>query len=531
MQARAHLYPLAQASSALELNHTHDGQQIHEAAERATQSLRYTREYIIEQKQLILTHIQLKDQPVFDAKTCIRRYERASAAWHASLAAGLRAAYGKAKMTKRPKPPLPSQATGPERIRLAMRICHQWHKLDQAQWGESTPTSSISVLLSRLQHVHDGALLWGTATSPPPVTLNWAANDRTIWTEWALATIPAINRFLISSGVAHIHGTFCAHPIGNETRLQVGPSLGGALRPGGTNTMIDGLELPSTDDRQERWNCSDQDLRRHTALEIMKLSSDKTVPSKTSIHSIYPFTMAAKEILLDPGEEHFFPLNPPVPDDPPPSRDSDDDDDEEEQPDEEGAPNAREPPYMPSAPCDARIRGAAKVTLFNSLRKDIESLTNLSWTDYRLWPNLASIATRAETLGFIVPPWVKAMQKVTTILALRIDLHTHYDAQANPANCDLTHLLNRYSSSYADPFFRKIPREAVCGRLRAHWSSWAGPVATQSASSPLQGVPSARRHPLHGGRGGVHALGQPKPHTTPGFQLTGSDLRRRVFLL
>ena len=206
---------------------------------------------------------------------------------------------------KRAKPPLPSQATGPERIRLAMQICHHWLKLKQAQWGESTPTSSMSVLLRRLRHIHDGALLWGTSVSPPPVALTWAENDRATWTEWALATIPAVSRFLISSGVAHIHGTFCTHPIGNETRLQLGPSLGGALRPGGTNTMIDGLELPSTGDRQERWNCSDQDLRRHMALEIMKLSSDKTVPSKTSVHSICPFTMAAKEILLDPGEEHF----------------------------------------------------------------------------------------------------------------------------------------------------------------------------------------------------------------------------------
>ena len=79
VQARADLYPLAQAASVLELNHTHDGQQIHEAAERATRSLRYTREYIMEQKQLILTHIQPQDQPVFDAKACIlsrRRHSR-----------------------------------------------------------------------------------------------------------------------------------------------------------------------------------------------------------------------------------------------------------------------------------------------------------------------------------------------------------------------------------------------------------------------------------------------------------------------
>ena len=221
VQARADLYQLAQAASVLELNHTHDGQQIHEAAERATRSLRYTREYTMEKKQLILTHIQPQDQPIFDAKACIKRYESASKTWHASLASGLRIAYGKAKTTERAKPPLPSQATGPERIRPAMRVCHHWHKLNQSQWGGSAPTSSGSVLLRRLRHVHDGALLWGTSTSPPPVGLSWAADDYTAWTEWALAAIPAINRFLISSGVAHTHGTFCTHPTGNETRLQV----------------------------------------------------------------------------------------------------------------------------------------------------------------------------------------------------------------------------------------------------------------------------------------------------------------------
>ena len=170
-QARNDLFPLAQAASTLELNHTHGGQQIHEAAERATRSLRYTRECIMEQKRLILDHIQLNDQYLFDAKTCIAQYEQASAEWHASLASELRTAYGKAKAMKRSKPPLPSQATGPERIRLAMRICHHWHKLKQAQWGESTPPSSTSVLLRRLRHIHDGALLWGTPVPTPPVAL------------------------------------------------------------------------------------------------------------------------------------------------------------------------------------------------------------------------------------------------------------------------------------------------------------------------------------------------------------------------
>ena len=321
-------------------------------------------------------------------------------------------------------------------------------------------------------------------------------------------TIPAISRFLISSGVAHTHGTFCAHPIGNETRLQVGPSLGGALRPGGANTMIDGLQLPSTEDGQERWNCSDQDLRRYMAIEIMKLSSDKTVPSKTAMHMIYPSTMAAKEIL---------PPNPPMPNDPLPSGGDDDDDDDAEQPNGGGAPSARDPPYMPSAPHDARTRGAAKVIPFDSLRRDIESRTSLSWTDDGVWPNLAAIATRAETLGPVVPPWVKAMQKATTIRMLRIDLHTHYDSHNPPANCNLTHILNRYCSSYADPFLGEIPREAACDTLQAHWSSWAGPVATQSASIATH---------LKRSSGSLSAALQPPSNPTGTIALAFSDCLR-----
>ena len=73
----------------------------------------------------------------------------------------------------------------------------------------------------------------------------------------------------------------------------------------------------------------------------------------------------------------------------------------------------------------------------------------------------------------------------------------------------------------------------ACRHLDRYYTTSVGPrLGWMAASSPLQGVPSARRHPLHGGRGGVHALGQPKPHTTPGFQtLVGPVLRRRVFLL
>ena len=54
---------------------------------------------------------------------------------------------------------------------------------------------------------------------------------------------------------------------------------------------------------------------------------------------------------------------------------------------------------MPSAPHDARIRGAAKVVLFNSLRKDIEALTQLSWTDHRVWPTTGIDCHAGRVLG------------------------------------------------------------------------------------------------------------------------------------
>ena len=71
----------------------------------------------------------------------------------------------------------------------------------------------MSVLLRRLHHIHDGALLWGTPVPPPPVALTWTENDHTVWAEWAAVIIPTVNRFLISSGVAHTHGTFAHIPL------------------------------------------------------------------------------------------------------------------------------------------------------------------------------------------------------------------------------------------------------------------------------------------------------------------------------
>ena len=136
-----------------------------------------------------------------------------------------------------------------------MRICHHWYKLENAQWGSAAPLAPRDALLRRLHHVRDASVTWGTVITPPEITPDWGTNNRSTWGAWALDVIPIIHRFLILSGVAHVKGTFCTHPIGNKTRLPTGPSLGGALRPGGTNTMIDGLLLPDHETGHEQWNC------------------------------------------------------------------------------------------------------------------------------------------------------------------------------------------------------------------------------------------------------------------------------------
>ena len=59
----------------------------------------------------------------------------------------------------------------------------------------------------------------------------------------------------------------------------------------------------STDEAGYQWNCSDADLRRHMANEIMKLPSDKTAPSSSSTQT-YPFTTIAKTILFGPVGPH-----------------------------------------------------------------------------------------------------------------------------------------------------------------------------------------------------------------------------------
>ena len=204
--------------------------------------------------------------------------------------------------TTRPNKPLPSQSNNATRVRLAMSICHHWHRLTSLSWSSPQPTE----LHTRLRRIRHDATQWGT-TPPPPSQPNPTQHEnKRIWETWALSVIPALNRFMITAGVAHVNATFCTHPIDDNTRLATGPSLGGALRPGGNNTMIDGLLIPqstSTDETTYQWNCSDADLRRHMANEIMKLSSDKTTPSSSSTQT-YPFTKVAKTVLFDPVGLH-----------------------------------------------------------------------------------------------------------------------------------------------------------------------------------------------------------------------------------
>ena len=144
-----------------------------------------------------------------------------SVIWHASLASGLRTAYSRVKQLKRPAPPRPSQTTGPERTRLAVRICHHWYKLEHSQWGSATPLAPREILLRRLRHVRDASVTWGTANPPPEVTPGWDTNGRSTYNTWTRGVIPTIHRFLTLAGVTHVKGKFCTHPPGTKPASQL----------------------------------------------------------------------------------------------------------------------------------------------------------------------------------------------------------------------------------------------------------------------------------------------------------------------
>ena len=293
------------------------------------------------------------------------------------------------------------------------------------------------------------------------------ANGRGVWDTWSRDIIPTIQRFLILSGVAYIKGSFCTHPVGNETRIPTGPSLGGALRPGGTNTMIDGLLLPDPDTGHTQWNCSDADLRRHMANEIMKLSSDKTAPSTTATYTTYPFTKVAKEVLFDPDAD-----NPRMAQHTP----------EGGHPDQGAEPASRDPPHIPAPPHTARARGTENATRLDALHLAIESSLRLSWSDTDTWAGLQSVSQQAEHLGFSIPPWITVMNKVTTTRLLRFDLNEYSRRYEDLSNCTLTHILLKHSPTVPDVFLQELPLTAVCDRLKQHWRTWAEPIGIQCSS-------------------------------------------------
>ena len=134
--------------------------------------------------------------------------------------------------------------------------------------------------------------------------------------------------------------------------------------------MIDGLLLPDQETGQAQWNCSNADLRRHMANEIMKLSSDKTAPSSKAAYTTYPFTKAAKDVLFDPdkGNSHV-------------ARQTS----EGGHPDRGAQPASRDPPHIPAPPHIAHVRSNEHATRLGALRLAIESSLRLSWSEHDRW--------------------------------------------------------------------------------------------------------------------------------------------------
>ena len=231
--------------------------------------------------------------------------------------------------------------------------------------------------------------------------------------------------------------------------------------------MIDGLLLHDDTTAHERWNRSDADLRRHMANEIMKLSSDKTVPSTTAVYTTYPFTKAAKDALFDVSNG-----NPRTP----------------AQalggsaPSENAGPTPRNPPHTPASPDIARARGSTKAALLDALHLAIESLLSLPWSNMDTWAKLRPISQQAQQLRFSVPSWVTVLSEVTTMRMLRFELSEHSLRHADSTNCNFTHIFRRHSSAVSDPSDKELPRTAVCDRLKDHWRVWAAPIAAQSSA-------------------------------------------------
>ena len=145
----------------------------------------------------------------FDAADIIKQYESASTVWHTSLAEGLRTAYGMVNQSTRLAKPLPSQSSNPTRVRLAMSMCHHWHRLASLSWSSPQPKHRHT----RLHRIRRDAALWRTTPVTPPQPNSAQHENEHNWEVWALSVIPALNRFMIIAGVTHVNGPFPHIPL------------------------------------------------------------------------------------------------------------------------------------------------------------------------------------------------------------------------------------------------------------------------------------------------------------------------------
>ena len=475
VRARNELHPLAYAATILDLRRKHTTSDIHDAVTRAYDEPRYDHAHINIQRDTILSHITTTGKDEFDAADFIKQYEKASTIWHTSLAEGLRTAYGMVNQPKHRDKPLPSKSNDPERVRLAMSICHHWHRLTSISWSSPQPAS----LHRRIRRIRQDAIQWGTTPIPPAQPNPTQHESKRTWETWALSVIPALHRLMISSGVAHVNGIFCTHPIDDNTRLATGPSLGGALRPGGSNTMIDGLLIPhstSTDETEYQWNCSDADLRRHMANEIMKLSSDKTTPSSSSTQT-YPFTKIAKTVLFDPAGPHNpssnetpnttepnthvhtdAPLHEPtVPDPPTDTHDSS---------------------YIPVTPEQAKQRADVEADTIEQLGQDTRTVATSSWGSLDTWDLMDTIPKRAKQMGFSIPTHVTSYSAIPSSIILRFDLEQYTTRHSTSSTFSLCHILRNHTPGLTN-LRAGLPSPAVNKKLHTHWYDWARPIAAQ----------------------------------------------------
>ena len=188
--------------------------------------------------------------------------------------------------------------------------------------------------------------------------------------------------------------------------------------------MIDGLLIPhstSTDETAHQWNCSDADLRRHMANEIMKLPSDKTTPSSSTTQT-YPFTKIAKTVLFDPIGCHT-----PIPDETPnteePNTHTHTDTPPHEPTTTQGPPShTHDRSYTPASPEQAKQRAEVEAAKFKQLSQDIQTVAANSWSSPSTWERIDTIPKRAKQMGFSIPAHITSYTAIPSSILLRVSI-------------------------------------------------------------------------------------------------------------